>query len=356
MKIGLVGLPNSGKTAVFNALTRSHADVTAYATAKAEPNIAVVDVGDERVSRLSELYKPRKTAYATIDIVDFIGLTQGASKDQTMSAEVLRLLRTMDALAVVVRNFDDPAGETPAPETDMEMLAEEFLLSDLIIAEGRLERIEAGYKRGQKSPALAAEEKALRRAADQLNAMQPLRELDFSPEEQKILRGFQFLTLKPAIAILNSSEEAFGRSEATLEAIGRRFPAIEFAGAFEMELAQLDSAEDAEAFMRDMGITESARDRLTQIAYLAMGYISFFTVGEDEVRAWQIRRDSTAVEAAGAIHTDLARGFIRAECFHYDDLIACGSEKAIKERGLLRLEGKDYIVKDGDILSIRYNV
>ncbi len=356
MKIGLVGLPNSGKTAIFNALTRSAAEVTAYATAKTEPNIAVVEVGDERVSKLSDMYKPRKTVYATIDVVDFVGFKEGASKDQSLSAEVMRLVRNMDALAIVARNFNDAMGAAPNPRGDVQTLTEEFLLADLIIAEGRLERIEAGYKRGQKNAALQAEEKLLRRIAEQLNTMRPVRELDFTDEESKTIRGFQFLTLKPTIVIVNSSEELFKKNAPLLETIGSQFPTVEFAGTFEMELSQLESKEDADAFMQDMGITESARDRLTQIAYAAMGYISFFTVGEDEVRAWQLRRDGTAVDAAGAIHSDLARGFIRAECFHYDDLLRLGTEKAIKEKGLLRLEGKEYVVKDGDILNIRYNV
>jgi ribosome-binding ATPase len=189
-----------------------------------------------------------------------------------------------------------------------------------------------------------------------LSANHPVRELDLSPEERKVLRGFQLLTAKPLVIILNSSEDRFGASGKTVaELEGRSLTAIEFAGSFEMELTRM-SEEEAAAFMEDIGITESARDRLTQCVYGIMGLVSFFTVGPDEVRAWTIERGETAVDAAGTIHTDLARGFIRAECFSYNDLIAHGSEKAVKEKGLLRLEGKDYIVQDGDILNIRFNV
>lgn len=356
MKIGLVGLPNSGKTTIFNALTRSSVEVTAYATARVEPNVAVVEVGDERVRKLSGMYKPKKTTFAAIDIVDFVGLKEGASKDEAMAGEVLRLVRNVDALAVVLRNFTDDLHGAPAPSEDLRTLEEEFLLADLIIVEKRLEKIEAGYKRGIKNPQIQSEERVLRRIAGQLNDMQPVRALELSAEEMRLIKGFQFLTFKPMVVILNSGESNFGAPRPAAEELERSHRVVEFAGTFEMELAQLDSEEEARAFMEDMGITESARDRLTQVAYDALGYISFFTVGEDEVRAWQIRRGSTAVDAAAAIHSDLARGFIRAECFPYEDLVKHGSERAVKEKGLLRLEGKEYVVRDGDVLSIRYNV
>jgi hypothetical protein len=356
MKIGLVGLPNSGKTTIFNALTRSSAEVTAYATAKVEPNVAVVEVGDERVHRLSAMYSPAKTTLATIDIVDFVGLKEGASKDEAMAGEVLRLVRNVDALAVVLRNFADDLHGDPAPRQDLRALEDEFLLSDLIIVEKRIEKIEAGYKRGIKNPQIQSEEKVLRRIATQLDDMKPVREMELSAEELRLIKGFQLLTLKPMVVILNSGESRFGHAEAIIEEFGAGRQAVEFAGTFEMELSHLDSEEEAKAFMDDMGISVSARDRLTRVAYDALGYISFFTVGEDEVRAWQIRRGSTAVDAAAAIHSDLARGFIRAECFTYEDLVSLGSEKAVKEKGLMRLEGKDYVVRDGDVLSIRYNV
>ncbi|HSA96018.1 MAG TPA: DUF933 domain-containing protein, partial [Acidobacteriota bacterium] len=198
-------------------------------------------------------------------------------------------------------------------------------------------------------------EKVLREIVGALNAGRPMRDVALDAEGEALIRGFQFLTKKQALVILNSHEALYGKQGATLDEIGARYRTIEFAGEFEMELTRLDE-ESARAFMEDMGIQQSARDRLTALAYEALGYISFFTVGEDEVRAWNVRRDATAVEAAAAIHSDLARGFIAAECFRYDDLVTLGSERAVKDKGRFLLAGKDYGVRDGDILSIRFNV
>lgn len=195
----------------------------------------------------------------------------------------------------------------------------------------------------------------MRRVVDQLDGGGVVRDLDLTADERQILSGFRFLTGKPVLVVLNSSEDNYGKNADLLTALETRYPSIEFAGNFEMELARMDE-EDAIAFMEDMGISESARNRLTRFAYRMLGYISFFTVGEDEVRAWTIRDGENAQAAAGTIHTDLAKGFIRAECFSYDDLIGAGTEAAVKQKGLFRLEGKEYRVKDGDILNIRFNV
>ena len=226
----------------------------------------------------------------------------------------------------------------------------------MIVAESRLERILQGYKRGQKTDALQKEESVLKRILNQLNGARPIRDLEFSAEELKVIRGFQFRTAKPLMLILNSHESIFGKHDALLAEMGKTHSVIEFSGTFEMELARLDDEEEEALFMEDMGIKESASERLTELAYRTLGYISFFTVGSDEVRAWNIHRGDTALGAAGAIHTDLAKGFIRAECFSYDDYLRCGSEKGVKEKGLLRLEGKDYPVRDGDIMNFRFNV
>jgi len=356
MKIGLIGLQNSGKTTIFNALTKSHAEVTAYSNAKAEPNLAVVEVGDERVIRLTELYQPKKTVYATIELIDFVGFTAGSAKEGLFPPDLMQLIKNVDALALVLRNFEDDLNGSPTPLEDIEQIEIELLLSDLILVEKRLERIEQGYKRGLKTNALQIEEKVLRRIHEQLNQNLPIRDLVFDDSETKTIRGYQYLTSKPLLIILNSSEANFGKNQAILETIAQKSRAIEFAGNFEMELSQLADDSEAKMFMEDMGITESARDRLTQFAYDMLGYISFFTVGPDEVRAWNLHKGETAVDAAGTIHSDLARGFIRAECFTYDDLLKFGSEKGIRENGKFRLEGKDYPVKDGDILNIRFNV
>ena len=356
MKIGLFGLPKTGKTTLFNALTKSQALVADYAIAKAEPNVAIVKVGDPRVTRLSEMYNPKKTVYATIEFVDFVGVSEGAIKEESFPPALMKLIRSVDALALVARAFPSDLGGGPGPLRDIRTIDEELLLCDLVIAEKRLEKIRAGYQRGQKSDALIFEEKVLTKILEQLNKSLPVRDLSFDEKEETAIRGFQFLTNKPAIAIFNSDETSFGSHQTMLDELGKIHKTIEFAGSFEMELSRLEDQNEAKMFMDDMGIKESARDLLTAAAYETMGYISYFTVGADEVRAWNIHRGSNAVTAAAAIHTDLARGFIAAECFSYADLLECGSEKAIKDKGRFRLEGKDYIVKDGDILSIRFNV
>jgi ribosome-binding ATPase YchF (GTP1/OBG family) len=282
-------------------------------------------------------------------------VSEGDARSDAFSGDLMKLVRSVDALAIVLRGFGSDLQGDPAPLKDLKTIEDELLIADLIVAEKRLERIEAAAKKGQATPALRAEEKVLRLIVEALTAGRPIRDIDFDGDAATLIRGFQFLTRKQALVILNSHEALFGRNGAVLEAIDARYRAVEFAGEFERELSRLDE-ESARAFMEDLGIRESARDRLTALAYDALGYISFFTVGEDEVRAWNIRRDATAVEAAAAIHSDLARGFIAAECFRYEDLVAWGSEKAVKEKGRFLLAGKDYSVKDGDILSIRFNV
>jgi GTP-binding protein YchF len=356
VNIGIIGLANSGKTTIFNALSRSQAQVTRYADSKSEPNRSVVEVADSRVVVLSDMYKPKKRTYATIELIDFSGLTEGSAKKGLFSDSSMGLIKNTHALAVVVRNFHDELMGDPTPLSDIRKIDEELLISDLIIAEKRLERIEKAYRQGKRTNLLEIEEKVLRRIVEHLNHNRPIRELEMEEEPERMMRGFRFLTQKPALIVLNSEEGTFGNNQGLLEEIGKSRKAIEFAGKFEMELSRLSDQKDIDLFMADMGIKESARDRLSRAAYELLGYISFFTVGSDEVRAWSIQRGETAVAAAGSIHTDLARGFIRAECISYSDLIACGSESAVSVKGLLRLEGKNHIIQDGSILNIRYNV
>ena len=355
MKIGFIGLPKSGKTTLFNALTGSSAAVSAYTTGKAGPNLAAVKVGDERVEALSAIYRPKRTVYPTIDIVDLAGVSEGDGRSDAFSGDLMKLARSCDALAIVLRGFGSDLLGEPGPIADLKKIEDELLIADLIVAEKRLEKIEATLKKGQSTPALKAEEKVVRAVVEALNAGRPVRDAELDADGETMIRGFQFLTKKRALVILNSHEALFGKNGDLMDELGRRYRTIEFAGEFEMELSRLDD-ESARAFMEDLGIGESARDRLTALAYDALGYISFFTVGEDEVRAWNVRRDATAVEAAAAIHSDLARGFIAAERYKYEDLVAFGSEQAVKDKGRFLLAGKDYSVKDGDILSIRFNV
>ena len=355
MEIGLIGLPNSGKTTVFNALTRSEAEVTAYASRKAEPNVAVVDVADERVDQLAAIYRPKKSVYTTVTFIDFVGVERGSGRDGIFSSATMGLVKNTDALAYVVRNFDDPAEGEPTPLRDVERLDEELLLSDLIIAEKRLDKIEDSTRKGIATNEIKTEERALRRVHEQLEAGEPIRDLDLSDDEALAIKGFTFLTQKPALVVLNSDESTFGKNTELLDAIEKLHPAIEFAGTFEMELAQLDD-DEAEAFMEDMGIEESARARLAKLAQEVVGCVTFFTVGDKEVHAWNMRKGNTAVDAAATVHSDMARGFIRAERLKVGEIVEHGSEKALKEAGLIHLEGKDYVVEDGDVLTIRFSV
>jgi len=355
MKIGLIGLPGSGKTTIFNALTKMEAPIAGQSNGNAEPNVAVVKVMDARVTQLSEIYLPRKTVYATVELADFTGLAEGAGKGAAFSATAAGTIKTMDALTLVIRNFEDDFTGPPAPMENLRQIKDELLLADLIAVENRLERIEKGNNRGKRDEAVAREEKTLRRILEGLNENQPVRDMSLSPDEEKTIRGFQFMTKKPLMVVLNSDESRYGKNAAFLEEIAGICRVVEFAGKFEMELSRLDE-DEARLFMEDMGIRESAYRRLTTLAYETLGYISFFTVGSDEVRAWNVRHGDTALDAAAAIHSDLARGFIRAECFSCLDLLERGSEKGVRETGLFRLEGKDYCVRDGDILNIRFNV
>ena len=356
MNIGLIGLPNSGKTTIFNALAKSEARVSSYTNSRSEPNRAMLEVADRRITTLSKMYQPRKTTFAAIELIDFSGLTQGAAREGLFSNSSMGLIKTADALALVVQNFPDGAAESPSPLADIEKLEDELLISDLIIAENRLERIEKAVQRGKKTNLLEIEEKILNQIIDHLSRNRPIRDLKFEGESEKMIRGFQFLTLKPVMIIVNSDENNFGKNQDLLQELEKRYRAIEFAGKFEMELSQIDDQDEIALFLADMGIRASARDRLCSAAYEMLGYISFFTVGADEVRAWSLRNGESVLAAAGTIHSDLARGFIRAECFSYDDLLEHGSEKQLSEKGLMRLEGRKYVVQDGNVLNIRFNV
>lgn len=354
MQLGLIGLPNSGKTTIFNALTGLNVE-TGYFH-KDEPNIAVLEVVDHRVETLSEMYKPQKTTFSHIEVLDFPGDEEENRRTSLDSPN----LRQVDALAIVLRNFDDQVLNesygNPLPLKELISMETEMMLTDLQIAEKRLEKLRLNFKRGVKTAEMLFEEKVLVKVIDALHGEKPLRAVNLMPDEEKKIRGFQLLTIKPVMILLNSDERRYQRNQETLKAIeDQGYEAIDIAGKFEMELLSLEP-DDAKIFLEEMGIETSVRDKVIQLAYRALGYISFFTVGKREVRAWTITKGENAQEAAGKIHSDMERGFIRAECFNYNDLIEFGSEKALKDRGKIRLEGKNYIVHDGDIIFIRFSV
>jgi len=359
VNIGIIGLEKSGKTTIYNGITGSRVSLDAYSQGRTEPNIAVIDVPDPRVVVLSRMYNPKKTTFSKIEFMDFAGLKSSDTGKGLFSSKSMEVIKNCDALVLVLRNFKDQVLDAslglPDPAKDLETIQSELVLSDLVILEKRLERIASDIKRGKSNSALLKEQKVLEKINDTLMQGNSIGSLMLNPEEKKLISGFRFLSLKPLFVILNSDEQSYGSHSELVDTINQYAQVIEFSGKFEMELSSLEP-EDAEEFMKDMGISESARIRLINFAYNLLGYMSFYTVGEDEVRAWTIKKGDTALDAAGVIHSDLARGFIRAECFSYDSLIELSNIEAVKKSGKWRLEGKEYKVRDGDILSIRFSV
>ncbi len=358
MKTGIVGLANSGKTTVFNALTGQNIPATVYPTTEAEPNVGVVKVPDERVDRLAEIYRPKKVTLATVEYTDYLGITKG---DPQQNRKALEMIKDVDAVVHVIRAFEDEAVVHPAgsidPLRDAETLELELIFSDLELVEKRLERMEEGAKKGKKPD--EKERRVLLRCKEALEEEIPLRKLDFNEDELLSLRHLQFISIKPEVMLLNLHEDDMGTEEAASAAgeLQERFglPVVALSGKIEMEIAQL-GREEAEEFLKDLGIEEPAMSRLISLCYEHLGLISFLTVGKDEVRAWTIKKGTTAQKAAGKIHTDIERGFIRAEVVSYRDFIQAGSMAAAREKGLVRLEGKNYVVRDGDIVNFRFNV
>jgi len=362
VQVTIVGLPGSGKTTVFNALTGAHADTGGFSGGRAAPNMGVVKVPDERLDRLSELFHPRKTVPADVTYVD-VAIPAGATREGTINPDVLALVRNADALLHVARAFDGEGAEGPPdPWRDIEALDLEFAIADLMVIEKRLEKLRTSGRHGapEEREANAQEEALLARLEPELSAGRPLREVALTDEDELRLRGYRFLTQKPVLAVLNIDEGQLGAAT-ELEATGRaRYAQAQtdvaaLGGKIEAELAQL-SEDDAALFMEDLGIAEPSRGRVIRLTYALLGLFSFFTAGEDECRAWTLRHGATAVDAAAAVHSDLARGFIRAEVVTYDDLIACGSMAEARKRGLLRSEGKTYEVRDGDVIEVLFNV
>lgn len=354
MRLGIIGLPQSGKTTIFNALSRGNQPLTTSG-GRFEVHTGVVDVPDERIDRLSAMFKPKKTIYAKVTYADIAGL-EGSKA--AISGALLNQLTQMDGFVHVVRCFEDPNVPHPAgsvdPLRDIATMDSELLINDLIAVERKLERLAEERKKGGGREKVVIEREAalFERFQEVLGREQPLRTIELSAEEEKVLAGFGFLTRKPILVLFNLSE---GQSEPAVETSGPHCSQAALQGKLEMELAQLPP-EDVTMFMAEYGIQELGLARVIRLSYDLLGLQSFFTVGADEVRAWTVRRNASAFEAAGEIHSDLQKGFIRAEVVAYEELMALGGLNEAKAKGRLRLEGKEYIVQDGEIVHIRFNL
>ena len=360
MKTGIIGLPQVGKTSLFQILTKAHLSEQARANPR-EPHIGVAKVPDDRLDRLAALYNPKKLTHASVEYVDVGAIGQDALKDTAYSAH----LRQVDALAHVVRVFDDPSIPhvgTIDPLRDIKNVEFDLMVSDLGQIEKRLERLEKDLKK-MKTPDLEKEFELIKRANVHLGNEKPLREMEMTPEDKKRLRGFMFLSEKPILYVLNIGEstelgkeleEAVSKYNLTEVAARPNAGASAICGKVEAELSEMSDADAAE-FLSSYGLGESGLTRLIRTTYKLLGLISFFTAGEDECRAWTIPAHTRAQEGAGAIHSDLEKHFIRAETIRWDQLLEAGSEANARAKGTLRLEGKDYIVQDGDVMHIRHS-
>lgn len=355
MKLGIIGLPQSGKTTLFNALTRAMQPTGV--TGKLEVHTAVVDVPDVRVDKLSTMFKPKKTIYTKVTYVDIAGL-DGSSNKGGISGALLNQLTQLDGFIEVVRVFEDEnvihINETIDPIRDINSMDSEFLLNDLISVERKLEKLNEEVKRpmGRDKELVERELVLFTRFHETLSKDIPLRDIEISEYEDKLLSGFGFLSRKPLLIVMNTAE---GQLAPEMAYTHKHSKIVSLQGKLEMDIAQL-SAEEAEMFLKEYGIEEPSLSRMIKLSYDLLGLQSFFTVGPDECRAWTVRRGALAPEAAGEIHSDLQKGFIRAEVISYDDLMTLGGMNEAKAKGRLRLEGKEYVVQDGDILNIRFNI
>jgi ribosome-binding ATPase len=360
MKCGIVGLPNVGKSTLFNALTKAGIAAENYPFCTIEPNVGIVEVPDMRLEVIAEITQPQKVVPAVVEFVDIAGLVKGASEGQGLGNQFLANIRESDAIAHVVRCFEDPnvvhvAGDID-PVSDIETINTELALADLDSVEKQLARYEKVAQSGgdKEAQRLVA---ALKKARDVLNAGKPARTAELSKEERAVLKPLFLLTMKPTMYVANVGEQGAQTLLKKVEthAAKEGAPVVPVSAALEAQIADMPD-EDKKLFLEDMGMDEPGLNRVVRAAYQLLGLQTFFTAGPKEARAWTVRAGATAPQAAGVIHTDFERGFIRAEVASYDDYVACGGEQGAKEAGKLRLEGKDYAVRDGDVIHFRFNV
>ncbi len=365
LEVGIVGLPNVGKSTLFNAITKAGAEAANYPFCTIEPNVGVVDVPDPRLGVLHEMYQSKKTTPASVRFVDIAGLVRGASKGEGLGNQFLEHIRQVDAVAHVVRCFEDEdvthveGGVDPI--RDIEIITTELCLADLDTVEKRLVKAQKLLKSGSKEA--KAEEAALSKIAAVLGDAKPARKAELSEDERALLRDLNLLTMKPVLYVANVAEEEAATAEAEnpfvqkvkAHAAAEGAEVVAISARVESEIAEL-SDEEAKEFLETLGLEESGLDRLIKAAFSLLGLLTFLTAGPDECRAWTITKGTTAPKAAGKIHSDIERGFIRAEIVNYDDLIAAGSMNAAREKGQIRLEGKDYVMQDGDVTYFRFNV
>ncbi|MCD6525851.1 MAG: redox-regulated ATPase YchF [Desulfuromonas sp.] len=361
-KCGIVGLPNVGKSTIFNAITSAGAESANYPFCTIEPNVGIVSVPDKRLDALAEIVQPQRVLPTAMEFVDIAGLVKGASKGEGLGNQFLGHIRQVDAIANVVRCFEDDnvvhVDGSVDPLRDIDVIQTELNLADLESVEKRHLRVQKLAKSGDKTA--QAEVVALEKLDQCLNDGSPARSADLSADEVALISDMHLITIKPVLYVANVAEDDLAGEHAHVDKVreyakkqGAEFVII--CGKIESEIAELDADEKAE-FLQEMGLEESGLDRMIHAGYRLLGLITYFTAGVKEVRAWTVREDASAPQAAGVIHTDFEKGFIRAEVIAYDDFISARGEGGAKEKGLLRVEGKDYQVKDGDVMHFRFNV